>query len=255
MTGDETINIFNGLRQSFDEEIQRRCNVASCVGRGRGARAALSQIRLEPFEDLPALEIEDAQADRSRRPGCIGRGADRARGVGGANFGFVENGRAKIGADAKELEPEALRVNGRIRSSSSNGSTSKKRKGVVARRLSAPPATSASSSLRVEGSAPRRSLTRRAMRLATAPQWATASAARACRWRRRASRIGAEPERCDQSVGVSLGRLGALDCECRRARLRGRRHGPTQMRMRSSCANGHLHTLREPASGDHTRSY
>jgi hypothetical protein len=72
----------------------------------------LSQIGLEPLEDLPPLQIEQAQADRSRRPVCCDGFADRAGSVCGLNFGFGENGWTVIGADAKELQPEALRSGG-----------------------------------------------------------------------------------------------------------------------------------------------
>jgi hypothetical protein len=75
----------------------------------RGRESGLSQVGLEPLEDFPPLQIEQAQADRSRRPVCHDGLADRARRVGGLNFGFSEDGRAVIGADAKELQSEALR--------------------------------------------------------------------------------------------------------------------------------------------------
>ena len=57
-------------------------------------RRPLSQIGLEPLEDLPPLQIEQAEADRSRRPVCCDCFEDRAGGVCGLNFGFSENGRA-----------------------------------------------------------------------------------------------------------------------------------------------------------------
>ena len=80
---------------------------------GRGAlvdyrRSALSRSK-----------ISRPSRSSTRRPTArggqvaSGGGADRARGVGGLNFGFSENGRAKIGADAKELKPEALRFDGK----------------------------------------------------------------------------------------------------------------------------------------------
>jgi hypothetical protein len=79
------------------------------VCRPAGRESGLSQIGLEPLEDFPPPEIEQAQADRSRRPVCHDGLADRAGGVRGLNLGFVKNGRAVIHADAKELQSEALR--------------------------------------------------------------------------------------------------------------------------------------------------
>ena len=73
-------------------------------------KGRLSEIGLEPLEDFPPLEIEQAQADRSRRPARFDRFADRGGGVRGFDLGFGQNGRPVIGADAKELKPEALRV-------------------------------------------------------------------------------------------------------------------------------------------------
>ncbi len=64
---------------------------------------ALSQIGFEPLEDFPPFEIQQAQADRSRWPTCCGGLADRDGGVGRLNFGFSENGRPEIGANAEEL--------------------------------------------------------------------------------------------------------------------------------------------------------
>lgn len=76
-------------------------------GRGR-----LSEIGLESLEDFPPLKIEQAQADRSRRPVCRDGFADGVGSVGGLNFAFAKNGRAVIGADAEELKPEALEPDG-----------------------------------------------------------------------------------------------------------------------------------------------
>ena len=147
---------------------------------------ALSQIGPEPLEDLPPLQIEQAEADRSRRPVGCGCVEDRAGGVCGLNFGFSENGRAMIGGDAKELEAEALRSDGEhafelvqwVNLEKSDG-----RAGVA----TPPQATLASNSVRVGSSSPRGSRACRAMRLATCAQWAAPSEAPACRCRRRAS--------------------------------------------------------------------
>ena len=79
---------------------------------GLPGKGRLSEIGLEPLEDFPPLEIEQAQADRSRRPVCRDGLADRVGSVGGLNFAFGKNGRAVIGADAKELKPEALGSHG-----------------------------------------------------------------------------------------------------------------------------------------------
>src|SRR5262249_32584672 len=56
--------------------------------------------------------------------------------------------------------------------------------------------------------------------------------------------IGADPERGDQPVGVDLRRLVALNRDVWRLRLCKRRHEPADMRMRPSSANGHHQTLR-----------
>ena len=57
------------------DERQRLGVVAS--RRRAGEARELSQIRLEPLEDLATLLVEHAQADRSRRPVGFGGGVDR----------------------------------------------------------------------------------------------------------------------------------------------------------------------------------
>ena len=117
----------------------------------------------------------------------LDRLADGFGGVGGLNFGFGKNGRAEIGAEAKELQPEALRSDGenalelvqRVNLEKSDGRTHARLAGCEARRRPTPSA--------IGGSSPRGSPVRRAMRFATCPQWAAASGVAACRWRWRAS--------------------------------------------------------------------
>jgi hypothetical protein len=55
--------------------------------------------------------------------------------------------------------------------------------------------------------------------------------------------IGAEAERCDQSIGVGFGRFGALDRRSPRARLQRRRDRPAHAPVRVCLANGHHQTL------------
>ena len=76
-------------------------------GKGR-----LSEIGLEPLEDFPPLEIEQAQADRPGRPARFDRFANRRGGIHGFDLGFRQNGRPEIGAEAEELKPEALKSDG-----------------------------------------------------------------------------------------------------------------------------------------------
>jgi hypothetical protein len=80
-------------------------------GQPRRGALALPQIGLETLEDFPPLEIEQAQADRPRRPVRHDGVADCARRIRGLNFGFGENGRTAMRADAKELQSEALKPN------------------------------------------------------------------------------------------------------------------------------------------------
>ena len=68
----------------------------------------LPPIGSQALEDFTALEIEDSEADRSRRPVRIGRGADRGGGVGRLDFRFEDNRRAATVGDGEELKPEPL---------------------------------------------------------------------------------------------------------------------------------------------------
>ena len=168
---------------------------------------ALSQIGLEPLEDLTPLQIEQADADSSRRPVCCGGFEDRAGGVCGLNFSFSENGRAMIGADAKELEAKALLSGDEhafelvqwVNLEKSDGPAGAQghaapgdigvqlcphRQFIIARFAGA--SGDEARHLAPVGGAIR------ASRLPLAPT---------------RLRIGAEPERCGQSVGVGFGRL------------------------------------------------
>jgi hypothetical protein len=171
----------------------------------------LSQIGLEPLEDLPPLQIEQAQADRSRRPVCCDGFADRAGSVCGLNFGFGEHGRAVIGADAKELQPEALRSGGenafelvqRINLEKSDGRA--RAQGLAA-----------TGDVGVQ-LCPRRRFV--AARFACTPRDEVRDLAPVGRGFGRPRlplastgfRIGAEPERCDQSIGVEFRSFTAVD--------------------------------------------
>ena len=182
--------------------VSRLSRLGGRAGRDRTqALAALSQIGLEPLEDFPPLEIEQAQADRSGRPVRCDGLADRGGGVRGLNFGFGKNGRAEIGADAKELQPEALRSGGenafelvqRVSLEKSDGGTHAQLPAATARASSSVPADDSSA---CDPSA------RRAMRFATCPQWAAASGAAASPLALARLGIGADPEGCDQLFGV-----------------------------------------------------
>ena len=72
---------------------------SGCSHRNFGVGQGLSQIGLEPLEDLPSLEIEEAQPDRPRGPICFNRLADRAGRVSGFNFAFGEDSRTEIAGD------------------------------------------------------------------------------------------------------------------------------------------------------------
>jgi hypothetical protein len=67
-------------------------------------------IGLQPFKNLAALLIQDAQTNRPNRPrngSCL---ADYVWCFCSPNLAFGENGRTASASDAKELNPESLRL-------------------------------------------------------------------------------------------------------------------------------------------------
>ena len=155
------------------------------------------------------------------------------------NLGFGQNGRAVIGADAKELKPEALAPHGenalelvqRINLEKSDGGTHAQlptaTSGVgvplrpgrrfVAARFARPPGDEVRHLTPMGGG-----FRRRCSSLALAGLG-----------------ISAHSEGCDQSIGVGQGCFGDFDVD-RRASARWRRHQPADVRMRPSSADGHL---------------
>ncbi len=73
------------------------------------AREGELAVGLQPFKNLAALLIEDAQADRPRRPRDGGRLTDDVRYDCGPDLAFADDGGIESASDAKELKPELLR--------------------------------------------------------------------------------------------------------------------------------------------------
>ena len=158
------------------------------------------------------------------------------------NFGFGENGRAVIGADAKELKPEALGPHGEnalelvqgVNLEKSDGGTHAQlptaTSGVgvpfcpgrqfVAARFTCPPGDEVRHLAPMGGG-----FRRRRSPLALAGLG-----------------ISANSESCDQLIGVGQGCFGGFEVD-RRARAHMRRHQPADVRMRPSSANRHLWTV------------
>ncbi len=155
------------------------------------------------------------------------------------DLGFGKNGRAVIGADAKELKPEALEPDGenafelvqRINLEKIDGGT----------HAQLPTATSGAGVPLCSG---RRFVGERSVRAPS--DEARHLAPMGGGFRRRCSSlaparlgISAHAEGCDQSIGVGQGGFGDFDVH-RRASARWRRHEPADVGMRPSSADGHL---------------
>jgi hypothetical protein len=208
------------------------------LGNSRWA-LALPQIGLEPLEDFPSFQIEQAQADRAGRPSGFDRLADRAGGVRGFDLGFGKNGRAEIDAEAEELKPEALKSHGEDAFELVQWINLEKTDGGTHAQL--PTAT------RDVGVQLRPGRWFAAAQFVRPPSDKVRHLApMGGGFRRRCSplalaRLGkcADSEGCDQLIGVGQGSFGDLDVD-RRASARWRRHEPANLGTRPSSVDGHL---------------